>query len=74
MPDEANTSAGQTSLHEAVAEVTLSAWSEQQLTAFLSTLQNTSPAVQNFFIYLIKFIEYNRGRYKGLKQDVIHVR
>ena len=49
MPDEANASTGHSSLHEAVAEVTLSAWSEQQLAAFLSTLQDTSPAVQNFF-------------------------
>ena len=74
MLDEANASAGHTSLHEVIAEVTLSTWSEQQLTAFLSTLQDSSPAVQNFFTYLIKFIEYNRGRYQGLKQDIIHLR
>ena len=74
MLDDANASAGNTSLQDAIAEVTLSIRSESQLSAFVSTLQDSSPPVTSFFTYLIKYIEYNRSRYLGLKLDLIHLR
>ena len=65
---------GTASLTDAIAEVTLSSWSDSQLSAFLSTLQDLSPPVTNFFTYLIKYIEYNRIGYLGLKHDLIYIR
>ena len=73
MPDEAGTS-GATSLKDAIDEVTLSSWSDAQLSAFLRTLQDTPPPVTDFFKYIIWYIEYNRSRYLGLKYDLIQVR
>ena len=74
MPDDANALTGTTSLNDAIAELTLSSWSESQLSSFLSTLQDSSPPVTNLFTYLMKYIEYNRSGYLGLKLDLIHIR
>ena len=65
MPDEAETS-GAASLKDAINEVTLSSWSDAQLSAFVRTLKDTSPPVTDFFKYIIQCIEYNTSRYLGL--------
>ena len=48
MPDAANATTGTTSLHDAIAEVMLSSWSESQLSSFLARLVTSS----HKFLYL----------------------
>ena len=62
-------------LQEALVVVVLSPESEAKLLAFLQTLQDEStPQVGDFFIYILKFIEYNSSWYIQLRHDLQQVK
>ena len=61
-------------LQDAILEVSLSQWSETHLNAFIRSLDTQEPASVTFFTYLTKYVEYNRGRYQMLKQELFNIR